>query len=65
MQLDHNNNPIGQDEGAEDAAGRPAEPPSVGGDAVARDISAGVVLYWVISEGLRIVFPPRNLVPVP
>jgi hypothetical protein len=21
--------------------------------------------YWIISEGLRIVFPPRNLVPIP
>jgi len=27
--------------------------------------TAGVVTYWIISEGSRIVFPPRNLVPVP
>lgn len=23
------------------------------------------VTYWIISEGLRVVFPPRNLVPIP
>jgi hypothetical protein len=22
-------------------------------------------MYWIVSEGLRIVFPPRNLVPIP
>jgi uncharacterized protein RhaS with RHS repeats len=25
----------------------------------------GTILYWTISEGSRILFPPRNLVPVP
>jgi RHS repeat-associated protein len=25
----------------------------------------GVVLYWIISEGSRIAFPPRNLIPIP
>jgi RHS repeat-associated protein len=24
-----------------------------------------VILYWIISEGSRLLFPPRNLVPVP
>ena len=28
-------------------------------------VGIGVALYWIISEGLRILFPPRNLVPVP
>jgi hypothetical protein len=28
-------------------------------------VTVGVVTYWVCSEGSRIVFPPRNLVPVP
>jgi hypothetical protein len=27
--------------------------------------TVGVVTYWVVSEGSRILFPPRNLVPVP
>ena len=27
--------------------------------------AAGAVLYWVISEGSRIIFPPRNLIPIP
>jgi len=25
----------------------------------------GMILYWVISEGSRFAFPPRNLLPVP
>ena len=25
----------------------------------------GTVLYYIISEGSRIVFPPRNLIPIP
>ena len=25
----------------------------------------GTALYWIVSEGSRIVFPPRNLIPVP
>jgi hypothetical protein len=24
----------------------------------------GTILYWVISEGSRILFPPRNLIPL-
>ena len=35
----------------------------------AKDAAAGAaaatILYWIISETLRVVFPPRNLVPVP
>jgi len=27
--------------------------------------SSRAVLYWVLSEGSRVVFPPRNLIPVP
>ncbi len=27
--------------------------------------TVGVVTYWVCSEGSRILFPPRNLIPVP
>ena len=27
-------------------------------------VALGTVLYWIISEGLRL-FPPRNLVPIP
>jgi len=27
-------------------------------------VSAGVLLYWIISEGSRL-FPPRNLIPIP
>ena len=36
-----------------------------GAKAGAAAVGAGVVLYWIISEGLRILFPPRNLIPVP
>ncbi|MEL7568269.1 MAG: RHS repeat-associated core domain-containing protein, partial [Dehalobacterium sp.] len=25
----------------------------------------GTVVYWIVSEGSRILFPPRNLIPVP
>ena len=36
---------------------------------IARDgamaIGTGAFVYWFISEGSRIVFPPRNLVPIP
>ena len=28
-------------------------------------VLAGTILYWAISEGSRILFPPRNLIPVP
>jgi RHS repeat-associated protein len=45
------------------ASGRPVPPLDLGRTAAV--ITGGIVLYWVISEGLRILFPPRNLVPVP
>lgn len=32
---------------------------------VAGGVAVGTILYWVISEGLRVAFPPRNLVPLP
>jgi hypothetical protein len=32
---------------------------------MAAGAALGGVLYWIISEGSRILFPPRNLVPVP
>jgi len=28
-------------------------------------IGTGALIYWIISEGSRIVFPPRNLIPIP
>lgn len=28
-------------------------------------VVAATALYYILSEGSRIVFPPRNLVPVP
>jgi RHS repeat-associated protein len=28
-------------------------------------VTIGVVVYWICSEGSRILFPPRNLVPIP
>ena len=33
--------------------------------AAAVSVSAAVVIYYIISEGSRIVFPVRNLVPIP
>lgn len=32
---------------------------------VAGGVTAGVIIYWVVSEASRILFPPRNLIPVP
>ena len=40
----------------------PPEPPSASERAV---VAIGVVLYWLLSEGSRVAFPPRNFVPVP
>jgi RHS repeat-associated protein len=31
----------------------------------AKTVTAGVIIYWIVSEGSRILFPPRNPVPVP
>lgn len=28
-------------------------------------VIAGTILYWTISEGSRVVFPPRSLIPIP
>jgi RHS repeat-associated protein len=33
--------------------------------AAAKGVAWGVIIYWTVSEGSRILFPPRNLVPVP
>jgi len=56
---DEKGNPISPEE---------AHPGNLPGDEaslVAGGITFGTILYWVISEGSRVVFPPRNLVPVP
>jgi RHS repeat-associated protein len=55
--------------------GRPLEPgenpdgpPIIDPDAAARAAewaTAGTVLYWIVSESSRVLFPPRNLVPLP
>jgi len=42
--------------------------PSVSSETAKKAASAvayGTILYWIVSEGSRIVFPPRNFVPVP
>jgi RHS repeat-associated protein len=41
------------------------DPTDNNNDNTAQAVSAAAILYWVISEGSRILFPPRNLVPVP
>lgn len=28
-------------------------------------VTVGVIIYWVVSEGSRFFFPPRNLIPIP
>lgn len=28
-------------------------------------VGVGVAVYWIISEGTRVVFPPSNFVPIP
>ena len=35
------------------------------GNSAAKAAGVGAALYWIISEGSRILFPPRNLLPVP
>ncbi|MEA4828104.1 MAG: hypothetical protein VB130_16015, partial [Clostridium sp.] len=45
--------------------GAPPPPRSVSNTQISRWATAGITLYWVVSEGSRIVFPPRNLVPIP
>jgi hypothetical protein len=53
------------------AAGHPLPPLNTGrrNDNSANDAAAaavvGVIVYWIVSEGLRVLFPPRNLIPVP
>ncbi|MEO8493493.1 MAG: RHS repeat-associated core domain-containing protein [Planctomycetota bacterium] len=43
----------------------PLELPEVELEDAAAVVTAGVVLYWLISEGSRILCPPRNLIPIP
>jgi RHS repeat-associated protein len=45
----------------------PEGPPPPGETVVraAKWATIGTALYWIISEGSRFVFPPRNLAPVP
>ena len=45
------------------ATGKPLPPLHLGRTAAI--VGGGIILYWIISEGLRVLFPPRNLVPVP
>jgi RHS repeat-associated protein len=44
-------------------------PPLITWNGEANDLADGVAIgalvYWVISEGSRVLFPPRNLIPVP
>lgn len=40
--------------------GRPLTP-----DEAAKVATYSALLYWIISEGSRVVFPPRNLLPIP
>ena len=42
----------------------PAPDNSAAKDAAGAAVGAGAA-YWIISEGLRVLFPPRNLIPVP
>jgi hypothetical protein len=42
----------------------PAPDSSAAKDAAGAAAGAGAA-YWIISESLRVLFPPRNLVPVP
>jgi len=44
--------------------GPPPPPSLVSNTQVTGWVVAGAVLYWVVSEGSRVVFPPRNLIPV-
>lgn len=44
--------------------GKPLDPLTIVGG-VAGGVAIGTILYWIVSEGSRIVFPPRNLIPIP
>jgi hypothetical protein len=46
-------------------AGRPLTPEEQANlKRTAGGVTAGVIIYWIISEATRL-FPPRNLIPVP
>ena len=32
---------------------------------VAGGVAIGTIIYWVVSETSRVLFPPRNLIPIP
>lgn len=34
-------------------------------DNAVKAVGVGTILYWIISEGSRVLFPPRNAIPVP
>ena len=43
--------------------GRPPTPDEL--KHAAGGATVGVIIYWIVSEATRILFPPRNLIPVP
>lgn len=48
--------------------GGTATAPVTDGDSLknAAEVAAGMgATYWIISEGLRVLFPPRNFIPIP
>ncbi|GAB7126048.1 hypothetical protein JCM19000A_05550 [Silvimonas sp. JCM 19000] len=61
----------------QDCRDRRGGPPSPPPPAICLDSNNGAVkkaagvttgfglTYWIVSEGLRVIFPPRNLVPIP
>lgn len=56
--------------GGDGSAPAPVTPPAPNQSAeTAKKAAAGVaglgMTYWIISESLRVIFPPRNLVPLP
>lgn len=53
-EVGHDGNPVNQ----------PGQTPAPSTDQV-KMVGGAAILYWIISEGSRIAFPPRNLVPVP
>jgi RHS repeat-associated protein len=49
----------------ENSEPKPAPTDDNNTDNAAKAVGVGTILYWIISEGSRVLFPPRNAIPVP
>jgi RHS repeat-associated protein len=57
--------PCPQSQPSEQSKIVPAPVPSDPATKAATAVSVGVIIYYIVSEGSRVLFPPRNLIPIP